>query len=192
MQSERYDNIEYNDEWESVPVVRAEPVTTNYDYNSDLDEYEEDYDTYSGQSDGYKSFTYKRDEKKESNPQPVIKLQFLLAFLVLATGFILKNYGGELYANVSNWYFENLNNSLVVTMRSQNDSLPENEEGTDGFISEINIATKKTETNNMTTEGLSPTQAPTDIYLEEAIIDAPTETSSSEPTSEPTQSSEEE
>lgn len=184
MQSERYDNIEYNDEWESVPVVRAEAVTTNYDYDSDLEEYEEDYDTYSGQSDGYKNFTYERPEKKESNPQPVIKLQFLLAFLVLATGFILKNYGGELYANVSNWYFENLNNSLVVTMKSQSDTLPENEENTDSLISEPNTATKETEANSeensIATEELS-SQALTDVSLEESI-DPTTELSSSEPT----------
>ncbi|MEE1283221.1 MAG: hypothetical protein UHK60_13375 [Acutalibacteraceae bacterium] len=182
MQSERYDNIEYNDEWESVPVVRAESVTTNYDYDNDLDEYEEDYDTYSGQSDGYKNFTYERQEKKESNPQPVIKLQFLLAFLVLATGFILKNYGGELYATVSNWYFENLNNSLVVTMKSQNDKLPENKEITEDSISVTDIATKETEANNMATEELSPTQAPTEISSEEASTEATTELPSSEPT----------
>lgn len=149
MKSERYDSIEYSDEWESVPVVRAEPLASEYDYDEDSDEYEEDYDTYSGQSDGYKMFTDVKSKEKESNPQPVIKLQFLLAFLVLATAFILKSYGGELYTTVSNWYFENLNNSLVVTMKSQNDILPQNEEGTKNIISATDI-------NNQT--NIEPTQ----------------------------------
>lgn len=190
MQSERYDNIEYNDEWESVPVVRAESVTTNYDYDSESDEYEEDYDTYSGQSEGYKSFTYERPEKTESNPQPVIKLQFLLAFLVLVTGFILKNYGGELYTTISNWYFKNLNNSLVVTMKSQSDKLPENEESTEDFISATDINTKETEENNMVAEQSSLTRASTDIPYEEASSESQTEAITELPSSEPTQSSE--
>lgn len=192
MQSERYDNIEYNDEWESVPVVRAESVTTNYDYDNDLDEYEEDYDTYSGQSDGYKNFIYERQEKKESNPQPVIKLQFLLAFLVLATGFILKNYGGELYTTVSNWYFENLNNSLIVTMKSQNDKLPESEEITENFISATDIFKEKTEVNSeensIAAEELSTIQEPTEVPTEEESTEATTEL----PSYQPTQNSEEE
>lgn len=139
MKSERYDSIEYGDEWESIPVVRAEPLASQYNYDEDSDDYDEDYDTYSGQSNSYKIFTDVKPREKESNPQPVIKLQFLLAFLVLATAFILKSYGGELYTTISNWYFENLNNSLVVTMKSQNDILPEAEEDTENIISATDV-----------------------------------------------------
>lgn len=164
MQSERYDNIEYNDEWESVPVVRAEPIASNYDYDSDTDE--EDYDTYSGQSEGYKSFEDVKPRKTESNPQPVIKLQFLLSFLVLAVAFILKNYGGELYATVSKWYFDNLDNSLIVTMTSQDEDSLIDEESTENIISTTDIieqaTEKQTELNNISTEQISPTEAPTE------------------------------
>lgn len=171
MQSERYDNIEYNDEWENVPVVRAEPITSHYDYDSNLDEDEEDYDTYSGQSDGYKSFEDIRPKKNEGTPQPVIKLQFLLGFLVLATAFILKNYGGALYTTVSEWYFNNINNSLIVTMKSQDENVLSDEESTENSISATNTVEKATEEqtteeqtgiNNISTEQVPPTEESTE------------------------------
>ena len=40
MKEDRYDNIEYNDSWESVPVVRAEPVQ---EYEEDAENAEEDF-----------------------------------------------------------------------------------------------------------------------------------------------------
>lgn len=168
MKSERYDSIEYSDEWESVPVVRAEPLSSDYDYDEDSDDYDQDYDTYSGQSDGYKIFTDVKLNEKESNPQPVIKLQFLLAFLVLVAAFILKSYGGELYTTVSSWYFENLNNSLVVTMKSQNNILPESEESTENIISSTDI------NNQVNTEPVQ--EAPSEqLYIEQASTELSTE-----------------
>lgn len=158
MQSERYDSIEYNDEWESIPVVRAEPVGSHYDYEHDIDEeydYEEDYDTYSGQSDGYRNFEDIKPKKTDSTPQPVIKLQFLLAFIILVFAFILKNYGGDLYNTVSQWYFDNLNNSLIVTMKSQNEKSTVPEENTENVISTTDItedSTKASQQDNVSTE----------------------------------------
>lgn len=187
MKSERYDSIEYSDEWESVPVVRAEPLTTQYGYDEDSDDYEEDYDTYSGQSNSYKMFTDVKPREKESNPQPVIKLQFLLAFLVLATAFILKSYGGELYTTVSNWYFENLNNSLVVTMKSQNDILPENEENTENIISATDI---ENQTNSQPIQENPSTQPSTDSVSTEPSTESSSETTTEAPSFEPTEISE--
>ena len=185
MKSERYDSIEYGDEWESVPVVRAEPLTTQYNYDEDSDDYEEDYDTYSGQSNSYEIFTDVMP--KESNPQPVIKLQFLFAFLVLAIAFILKSYGGELYTTVSNWYFENLNNSLVVTMKSQNDILPETEKITENIIS-------ATDADNQTiiepSQENQSTQPSTDIVSTEPSTEGLSEITTEPASVEPTESSE--
>lgn len=178
MQSERYDNIEYNDEWESIPVVRAEPLTSQYDYDNeeDEDDYEEDYDTYSGQSEGYRSFEDIKPKKTESTPQPVIKLQFLLAFLVLASAFILKNYGGDLYTTVSQWYFDNLNNSLIVTMKSQD----ENSFDTEKTISATDITEQEkieTKPDNTSTEA---TDVPKEASTEAPSNEADSENSSEE------------
>lgn len=176
MQSERYDSIEYNDEWESIPVVRAEPLNSQYDYEQDEeDDYEEDYDTYSGQNNGYKNFEDIKPKKGESTPQPVIKLQFLLAFLVLVASFVLKNYGGDLYTTVSQWYFDNLNNSLIVTMKSQGENSLDSEETTENSIS----ATDITEQAKSETQPENTSTQPTDI-TEETSTEAPSNDTTSE------------
>lgn len=117
MSKDRYDNIEYNDEWQSVPVVRAMPVELEDDYDEierqnstdDEDCSVEEYPTF---------FEAKKRKEDNSNPQPVIKFQFFLAILILIGAFLLKGIGGEIYTTVKNWYFKNLNNSLVITMQN--------------------------------------------------------------------------
>lgn len=111
MKEDRYDNIEYNDSWESVPVVRAEPVQ---EYEEDEEEdFRENED--SGQEKGTHTEFFK-ERRSVQNPQTVIKLQFLLAIIAVAAAFILKSLGGDIYASVNKWYFDNLNNSLIVTL----------------------------------------------------------------------------
>ncbi|MEE0061417.1 MAG: hypothetical protein UE295_11375 [Acutalibacteraceae bacterium] len=164
----RYDNIEYNDEWQSVPVVRAEPVTDEYD---DVDS-EEDYDTYSGAGDGYKNFTNITKHQKSSTPQPVIKLQFILSIAVLVLAFVLKNYGGSLYTTASEWYFGKLNNSLVVTMNTENHMLPtdiQTEISTEENHQTVTQPQQYTELNKTMTEAVTElateptTTEPTDV-----------------------------
>lgn len=111
MKEDRYDNIEYNDSWESVPVVRAEPVQ---EYEEDAEE-----DFRENEDSGHQKGTYTeffKERRSAQNPQPVIKLQFLLAIIAVAAAFILKSLGGDIYASVNKWYFDNLNNSLIVTL----------------------------------------------------------------------------
>lgn len=114
MKEDRYDNIEYNDSWESVPVVRAEPVQ---EYEEDAEDVEEDFRE--NEDSGHQKGTYTeffKERRSAQNPQPVIKLQFLLAIIAVAAAFILKSLGGDIYASVNKWYFDNLNNSLIVTL----------------------------------------------------------------------------
>ena len=111
MKEDRYDNIEYNDSWESVPVVRAEPVQ---EYEEDAEE-----DFRENEDSGHQKGTYTeffKERRSVQNPQTVIKLQFLLAIIAVAAAFILKSLGGDIYASVNKWYFDNLNNSLIVTL----------------------------------------------------------------------------
>lgn len=106
----RYDNIEYSDDWESVPVVRAEPVSTYSEYD-DLQNDE------MLEQEIYKRAIKKEKKKKENqNPQPVLKLQIILALLLLATAFLLKSFGGDIYTIAKEWYFTNLNNSIVASV----------------------------------------------------------------------------
>lgn len=180
----RYDNIEYNDEWQSVPVVRAEPVAYDYD---ELDN-EEDYDTYSGQDNDYKAFK-KSDKKKTGTPQPVIKLQFMLSIAVLLLAFVLKNYGGSLYTTVSQWYFENLNNSLVVTMNTESNILPtDTQEENNKITPDIQQNSQLSET---VTEAVTApaTEAVTEISTESATTEQTqaAQLSSEEATEDPTE-----
>ncbi len=104
MNNERYDNIEYNDNWQSIPVIRANAVE-NEPYPEEYFD-EPDFDT---------SETLPT-KKISDNPQPVIKLQFILSIIFIAIAFLLKNFGGEFYPKVKSFYFDNLNQSIVITL----------------------------------------------------------------------------
>lgn len=167
MSDERYDNIEYNEEWQSVPVVRAEPAE-EYDEEEDIydDEYPDDENA-PEQDDVYKHIpVIIKPNAENSNPQPVIKMQFFLAFLVVAGAFLLKNFGGELYTKASEWYFDNLNNSLVITMKADTEG---DEQAT------VQSSTLPTEIATMA-QPATETQQPT----ESSTIAEPTEESTTD------------
>lgn len=168
MKEDRYDNIEYNDSWESVPVVRAEPVQ-EYEENAEED-FQEDED--SGQEKGtYTEFFNKR--KSVQNPQPVIKLQFLLAIIAIAAAFILKNFGGDIYASVNKWYFDNLNDSLIVTLSDITKGGDFTEEPTEKATLKEEGAQQKLATQLPTETTGQESQNPTGTQSTEAVTDAP-------------------
>ena len=117
MDNERYDNIEYEENWQNVPVTRAEP------FNNEEDEYFSDYDENEDISGGEDAYTknisfFKR--KEGALPQPVIKLQLILSVIVILGLFLMKSLGGDFYASAKKWYFENLNKSLVIDFQEIN------------------------------------------------------------------------
>lgn len=187
MSDERYDNIEYNEEWQSVPVVRAEPAEEEYD--EDEDEYDEylDDENPPEQDDVYKQVPTIIKPNPE-NPQPVIKLQFFLAFLVVAVAFLLKNFGGELYTRASEWYFDNLNNSLVITMKSDTES---EEQSTANSTSPTETATvaqltaeDTTAETQQPTESITTVTEPTEVTATEEQSTETTEENADESTNE--------
>lgn len=115
MEQDRYDNIEYNEEWQSVPVERAEPASVDFD-NEDNEVLFGDED-YSEKDNKYIKFEGLMKKRKSSTPQPVIKLQFLISIIALILAFGLKNFGGEIYSIAKDWYFKNLNNSLIAVLQ---------------------------------------------------------------------------
>lgn len=42
-------------------------------------------------------------------------IQLIICLIILLSAFALKLMGGELYDNVRNWYYENLNNEVIIT-----------------------------------------------------------------------------
>lgn len=117
MDNERYDNIEYEENWQSVPVTRAEPFSyAEEEYFSDYDENED----ISDEEDVYaKNISFSK-RKKGALPQPVIKLQLILGIIVIVGLFLMKSFGGAFYDTAKNWYFENLNKSLVIDFQDLN------------------------------------------------------------------------
>lgn len=96
---ERFDNIEYESDWQSVADTQyAQPF-------SEIDEEE------------LQSNIKENDKKKKekSMKQLVVILQLVLCIIIFATFFILKETGSKLYETVANWYSENLNNSLIIS-----------------------------------------------------------------------------
>ena len=108
MNSERYDNIEYNDNWQSIPVQRAEAI----DY-SDEDYADNSFDNAVSEDSEEEEYS---DKKFSENPQPVIKLQFFISLIVVVLAFLLKNFGGEIYQKAKEMYFTHLNKSIVVKL----------------------------------------------------------------------------
>lgn len=149
MSNERYDNIEYNDEWQSVPVVRATPVEAEYDYD-EIDR-ENSIDVEDCSTEEYPQFFELKKRREDNvNPQPVIKFQFFMAILVLAGAFLLKGFGGNIYTSAKDWYFENLNNSLVITM--QNSTEPYTTEPATEQEATVGFSIEQDETEQVATE----------------------------------------
>lgn len=142
MEQERYDNIEYNEEWQSVAVEHAEPFKE--DYKTDDDEImfdNDDYDTEKNVIPTIESIKSHLPEIK--NPQPVIKLQLLLSIIALAGAFLLKNLGGDVYTMAKDWYFENLDNSLVATLQGIAEQNPTNSPSEKSTIISTEISSVK-------------------------------------------------
>ncbi len=110
MNDERYDNIEYNDNWQSIPVVRATAV----DYYEENDNYSDE--NFEDDTDNIEENQTASAIRLPENPQPVIKLQFFISLIVILLAFLLKNFGGDVYTRTKEIYFTNLNHSLVVTL----------------------------------------------------------------------------
>ncbi|MEE0930802.1 MAG: hypothetical protein UIM53_07375 [Acutalibacteraceae bacterium] len=169
MSKDRYDNIEYNDEWQSVPVVRATPVELEDDYEDEVEKQgfadDEDYP-----SQEYPQFCDSKKYKADNNPQPVIKLQFFLAILILIGAFLLKGVGGEIYTTVKNWYFENLNNSLVITMQNPTEQKNTLQKSTE-YETSIQQPTEQETLNQETTEQETSEQQLTEQNVADSNLD---------------------
>ena len=111
MESSRYDNIEYDDQWQSVQSVKAESIAYDYDYDDYNDDREEDEKN---------SVVREKVEKlKIRSAQPVIKLQLILCIIIALLAFAFKAFGGDLFSYAYDWYKTNLNNPVVINLPLQ-------------------------------------------------------------------------
>ena len=79
--------ISYADDWKSVknPIYKEEKVITD------------------------------TPKKKEYGKPLLLIIQLILCALVVISAFGIKTFGGDLYNNLHNWYYETLNDEIFLT-----------------------------------------------------------------------------
>ena len=90
--------ITYDDDWKSVSYSEY-PKTTE-----DFDSSEEEEKSLSSE---------KNIAKKDSPKQLVITVQLVCCILIALAAFLLNLFGGEVYAATREWYYSNLEKSVV-------------------------------------------------------------------------------
>lgn len=121
---ERYDSIEYNfEETEFIPpndsiaTTDSEGFITSQQYaapdeTTGIDEYSEDY------TDPEPP----RHRDKNSPRETVLALQLTVCILLAIAAYAVKNIGGELYEEVRAFYYDNINNSIIIDIDNNNNS----------------------------------------------------------------------
>lgn len=90
--------ITYDDDWKSVSYSEY-PKTTE-----DFDSSEEEKKSLSPE---------KNIAKKDSPKQLVITVQLVCCILIALAAFLLNLFGGEVYAATRDWYYSNLEKSVI-------------------------------------------------------------------------------
>lgn len=90
--------ITYDDDWKSVSYSEY-PKTTE-----DFDSSEEEEKSLSPE---------KNIAKKDSPKQLVITVQLVCCILIALAAFLLNLFGGEVYAATRDWYYSNLEKSVI-------------------------------------------------------------------------------
>lgn len=90
--------ITYDDDWKSVSY--SEYPKTTEDFNSSEEE--------------EKSLSPEKNiAKKDSPKQLVITVQLVCCILIALAAFLLNLFGGEVYAATRDWYYSNLEKSVI-------------------------------------------------------------------------------
>lgn len=90
--------ITYDDDWKSVSY--SEYPKTTEDFESD-------------EKDAKYPLSEKNTVKKDSPRQLVITVQLVCCILIALAAFLLNLFGGEVYAATRDWYYSNLEKSVI-------------------------------------------------------------------------------
>lgn len=112
MNEENKNQITYDEDWNAVS--RSEyPQTTNVSDEPFIDE-------------EYSETENKIPKKKKDSPkQTLITMQLIFCILIAIIAFIIKSFGGEVYAAAREWYYSQLNNSVIFDNKNDNFNLSE-------------------------------------------------------------------
>ncbi len=101
MNEENKNAITYDDDWKNVSQQEYPQVVGYESDNNNKDELKEPV-----------------KNKKIGNSQLLITIQLVACILIALSAFVLKSFGGEIYSNVRNWYYSQLNNSAIFDTES--------------------------------------------------------------------------
>lgn len=94
--------ITYDDNWKSVSVAEYPQTVEHYS--------DEEY----GMDDNSESENKNIPKTKNNSPkQLLITLQLIVCVLIALSAFAIKSIGGELYDTVREWYYSQLNSSVI-------------------------------------------------------------------------------
>lgn len=121
---ERYDNIEYSFENNS-PIPQNDSVAT-----TDKDGFitSQQYIYPQQQTDNSEEFVPdeelpKKPERDRNSPrETVLVFQLTVCILLAIAAYVIQSIGGELYENVREFYYSNLNNSIIININNDNNS----------------------------------------------------------------------
>lgn len=90
--------ITYDDDWKSVSYSEYPKTTEDFDVDEE---------------EAKSSLSEKSTAKKDSPRQLVITVQLVCCILVALAAFLLNLFGGEVYAATRDWYYSNLEKSVI-------------------------------------------------------------------------------
>lgn len=90
--------ITYDDDWKSVSYSEYPKTTEDFEVDEE---------------DAKPTLSEKSTAKKDSPRQLVITVQLVCCILVALAAFLLNLFGGEVYAATRDWYYSNLEKSVI-------------------------------------------------------------------------------
>lgn len=90
--------ITYDDDWKSVSYSEYPKTTEDFEVDEE---------------NAKPTLSEKSIAKKDSPRQLVITVQLVCCILVALTAFLLNLFGGEVYAATRDWYYSNLEKSVI-------------------------------------------------------------------------------
>ncbi|MCQ2513498.1 MAG: hypothetical protein MJ089_00200 [Ruminococcus sp.] len=106
MSEENRSTITYDDNWKNVSETE---YANTYDYSEEKSElYENNFD-----KSNWEQEPQKFKKPKDDTHQYLITIQLIICILIAIIAFFLKNSDSEVYHTAKEWYFSNLNNSVI-------------------------------------------------------------------------------
>lgn len=97
--SENFSSITYDDDWRSVSTAEYAQINNSPENGEENNEP-----------------AHKPKKKKSDSPkQYLITIQLIVCILIALAAFALKAIGGDIYVAAREWYYSNLNSTVIFT-----------------------------------------------------------------------------